>query len=139
MMEWKPISLDVPLPQGTRVQFDNGAMYGTGFIYGIAAQTLPVLGLTYILLLEDGYCYLTEDTFYTEYNCVAMFACHIKTYHLFDDDDNNDEKKEEEDEYVSCHSEEEHMKDSTNIAICEKCGWKYCRLCEYYGCQCYTR
>ena len=64
---------DVQLAEATYIRFDNGVVNGTGWVRGITTVSLPVIGFTYIVQIDES----TVDTKIYPYSCVAVFACHI--------------------------------------------------------------
>ena len=64
---------DVQLQEATHIRFDNGGVNGTGWIRGITTVSLPVVGFTYVVEIEES----TLDKELYPYSCIAVFACHI--------------------------------------------------------------
>lgn len=61
------------LKQGTKVEFDNNIIKGTGFIDGIAAESVAVIGRNYIIRVES-----INSKLELHYSHIAVFELFIK-------------------------------------------------------------
>ena len=67
------MNLGTHLLESTRVSFDNGVTRGTGWIRGITTNHQPVIGVTYIIELEEDN--INKKVY--PYSCLGVFECYI--------------------------------------------------------------
>jgi len=64
----------------TEVQFNNGVIYGKGWIKGIASASLAVLGTGYIVEVARGSlrAYLDDELIKYPYSCIVIHEVYIE-------------------------------------------------------------